>query len=277
MHVSLPADAVDPGARSANKASPFASTAITAVGAEMAQLAAELQAILAKDRFNPFDAMISSPLDKADNHLLAKAFLTDDKVQVFEDAFANPADSLPALPEAVDPPLLAPEAQPQAIYDTPWATIGESPVELEMEADDGEVEDVALAAEVVPPEHRIVESAPAKQEAKSMPLGSLSLVLGGEGKGEGPDGETHVSPLDPSPQPSPPSTGEREQAEIATAFSEQGVVWRRTAEMRSSAIGPLAADLSPEYRGEGARSCHGVFGAGCGAGRRNGLVGRSTP
>src|SRR6185437_11893807 len=39
---------------------------------------------------------------------------------------------------------------------------------------------------------------------------SLSPVLGGEGRGEGPGVEVRSSPDGPSPQPSPPSTGERE-------------------------------------------------------------------
>ena len=186
VQVSLPSGAEQPAAPPANKSSPFASTAITAVGAEMADLAAEIQSLLSGNRFNPGDP------------LLAKAVVSDETVEVVEQPLADSDAAIAAGPETAEPPtapkllrgrrggkkkkqektvLLAPadvaanvpdaaaSAAPAPVVErvvvepTPWETMDEAPVEAASTAVDVQAVESTAPALVDAPEFAEVESA----------------------------------------------------------------------------------------------------------------------
>jgi hypothetical protein len=88
----------------AGKSNPIVSASNTAVG-QMAGLAAELQSLLAEERSNPIEAMAHLSPEQLEDHLLARAFLSDDaRDETFEQALVNPAAASVAEPDIVEPP-----------------------------------------------------------------------------------------------------------------------------------------------------------------------------
>lgn len=135
VHIAL-AQQTPEAAMAAAESSARAGGSAAGAGAKMAGLASELQSLLAKERFSPFDAMIAAPLETVEDHLLAKAFLSDEGVKSFEQSFADPDSSNVAVskrmeqPAASEPaPPVATESEPAAIDHTPWATIDQTQVE----------------------------------------------------------------------------------------------------------------------------------------------------
>ncbi len=181
---TLPRSAVKRGtkasARASKKSSPFASKAIVAVGAAMAQLSAEIQTLIADNRNVPADA----PRAKSGGHLLGKARLADDRVEVVEESFAEAADSDAAQAEPVDAPLVGsiPIVQVDEVVDqTPWETIDEAPMTEWVE--DSAPQEAEMSA-VAPAEEETHEEAHHGTDEKTDEEAHY-------GTNEETDGETH--------------------------------------------------------------------------------------